>query len=50
MCQLAFTVLQAQKLDYQSHMTCLLEFQLLQLSKFSLSNFQRLNYVLKVTG
>jgi len=47
--QLAFTVLQVLKLHYQRHVTCLLQFQLSQLSKFDLPNVQRLNYILKVT-
>jgi len=40
------TVLQAQKLNYPSHMTCILQFKFLQLSKFYLSIFQSLNCVL----
>jgi len=41
--------LQAQKLNYPSHVTCILQFKFVQLSKFNLSIFQSLNCVLKVT-
>jgi len=42
-------VLQAKKLHYQCPVTGLLQFETLQLSKSNLTNFQRLNYILKVT-
>jgi len=48
-CQLAFTVLHAQKLNYQSHVTCIWQLQFVQLSKLNLSIFQSLNRVLKIT-
>jgi len=44
--QLVFTVLQAQKLNHPNHVTCILQFKFLQLSKFCLSIFQNLNCVL----
>jgi len=37
-----FTGLQAEELHCQSHVTCLWQFQLLQLSRFYLYNFQHL--------
>jgi len=48
-CPLAFTVLQPLKLNYPGHVTCILQFKFVQLSKFNLSIFQSLNCVLKVT-
>jgi len=49
-CQLVFSVLQAQKLNYPSHVTCILLFKFLQLSKFYLSIFQSLSCILKLTS
>jgi len=40
MFQLAFTVLQALKLHNQSHVTCILQFKLLELFKFNFSKFK----------
>jgi len=45
-CQLALPVLQALKWHNKSHVMCLLQFLLLQLSKFNLPNDEPLNYIL----
>jgi len=47
--QLNFTVLPAVNWICHYYVTCILQFQPLQLSKFDLTNFQRLNYILRVT-